>query len=348
MRTDELDFSLPPELIAQEPPVERTASRLLRYQRSDKSIEHRSFRDLPKLLRAGDLLIFNDTRVLPARFMLRKPSGGSVEGLFLEETGVGDWRVLLRNMGSAPVGTELKIVGDPAMSARIRERGDAGEFRIVVSPASPADLILAKLGRMPLPPYIRRDKHWDARDALDRERYQTVFASRPGAVAAPTAALHFSPELFAELEARGVERAFVTLDVGLGTFKPVTADRLEAHTMHREHYAISAPTAAALNRAKAGSRRIVAVGTTSARVLESQPANEPFFERRGAETSIFIYPPYQWRHILALVTNFHLPRSTLIALVAAMTGLEEQRRLYRTAIDERYRFFSYGDAMLIE
>ncbi len=216
-----------------------------------------------------------------------------------------------------------------------------------VASDEPADALLARVGRMPLPPYIRRDKEHDERDALDRERYKTVFARSAGAVAAPTASLHFSHDLLAELAAAGIDRTFVTLHVGIGTFKPVTADRLADHAMHREAYTISAEAADALNAAKRDGRRIVAVGTTAARVLESQPTGEAF-EPRSSDTAIFIYPPYTWRHVGAMITNFHLPRSTLIALVAALIGLDEQRRLYRIAIEERYRFFSYGDAMLIE
>jgi S-adenosylmethionine:tRNA ribosyltransferase-isomerase len=216
-----------------------------------------------------------------------------------------------------------------------------------VATSEPALVLLSRVGRMPLPPYIRRDKDADERDATDRERYQTVYARAPGAVAAPTAGLHFTPAIFAELEARGIERAFVTLHVGLGTFKPVTVDALAEHAMHREAYTISPETAETLNRAKRERRRLVAVGTTSARVLESQPPGESFTAKTD-ETGIFIYPPYEWKHVGAMVTNFHLPRSTLIALVAAMVGLDEQQRIYRTAIEQRYRFFSYGDAMFVE
>jgi S-adenosylmethionine:tRNA ribosyltransferase-isomerase len=200
---------------------------------------------------------------------------------------------------------------------------------------------------MPLPPYIRREKEHDERDASDRERYQTVFARVPGAVAAPTAALHFTPEIFSELDSMAVERAYVTLNVGMGTFKPVASDTLEGHTMHVESYSIDNRTADSFNAAKIAGRRVIAVGTTSARVLESQSAGQPF-TAKSDETGIFIRPPYQWKHVGALVTNFHLPRSTLIALVAAMMGLDEQRRIYRAAVEERYRFFSYGDAMFIE
>jgi S-adenosylmethionine:tRNA ribosyltransferase-isomerase len=318
----------------------------MHYRRADRSIAHRTFSDLPALLRPGDLLVFNDTRVLPARFMLRKTTGGRIEGLFLSEVRPGLWKVMLRGLeryGSAPLHFELAS----EISAHVVRHGEAGEYDLQVQTTEPAIAILARVGRMPLPPYIKRDKGHDDRDDLDRSRYQTVFARMPGAVAAPTAALHFSEELLGALDAAGVGRAFVTLEVGPGTFKPVTAETLEDHVMHVEPYSITPEAADALNQAKGAGRRIIAVGTTAARVLESQPPGQPFAARSTA-TGIFIHPPYVWKHVDALITNFHLPRSTLIALVAAMTGMEEQRRLYRIAIDQGYRFFSYGDAMFIE
>ena len=346
MRTDDLDFHLPPELIAQSPPAERTASRLLHYHRGDRSIAHRTFADLPQILRPGDLLVLNDTRVVPARFTLRKPGGGHVEALFLAEPSPGHWRVMLKNVGHG-TGMVLRFDAAPDLTASVLEKRDAGEYVIHVSNAEPALQVLARLGRMPLPPYIKREKVHDPRDRSDIDRYQTVYANAPGAVAAPTAGLHFTPALFDQLDRVGVERTFVTLHVGLGTFKPVNADTLDAHAMHSESYEISPEAAAALNRAKQGGRRVIAVGTTAARVLESQPADQPVSARQ-ADTAIFIYPPYRWRHVDALITNFHLPRSTLIALVAALMTLEEQRRVYTEAIEQRYRFFSYGDAMFIE
>lgn len=345
MRTDELDFELPPELIAQVPPERRADSRLMHYRRSDGAVAHRRFPDLPDLLRPGDLLVFNDARVVPARFTLRKSTGGRVEALFLKEVEPGRWLVMLKNLGN--VSGPLMFADQPGVQATATRAIGAGEFEIALSEAIPASELLFRVGRMPLPPYIRREKDHDERDDLDRVRYQTVFARSPGAVAAPTAALHFSDALLAALAERGIERTFVTLHVGLGTFKPVTASALEDHAMHVESYSIEPQAADALNRAGAEGRRIVAVGTTSTRVLESQPEHEPFAPKSG-ETGIFIYPPYRWRHVGAMITNFHLPRSTLIALVAAMIGLDEQRRLYRLAIEQRYRFFSYGDAMLIE
>ena len=350
MRTDDLDFALPPELIAQTPPPQRTASRLMHYRRSDRSVSHLTFADLPRLLRRGDLLVFNNTRVIPARFVLRKPTGGRVEGLFLAEPSPGRWRVVLRNLGryhGDPLRFELPGA-DPLSDLEITVTSESGAGEYALSlPAGPAAAVLERVGRMPLPPYIKRGKDGDELDELDRARYQTVFAKEPGAVAAPTAALHFSQELLDRLDAAGVGRAFLTLHVGVGTFKPVTAERLEEHVMHAETWSIDEAAADAINRARSEGRRVIAVGTTSARVLETQPADRPISPGAG-ETSIFIRPPYRWRHVDGLITNFHLPRSTLIALVAAMAGLDEQRRLYQIAIQQRYRFFSYGDSMFIE
>lgn len=347
MRTDELDFQLPPELIAQTPPAERSASRLLRFSRQGGAITHHHFADLPALLHPGDLLVFNDAKVIPARFALRKATGGRVEATFLAEPRAGQWLVLLKDAGHPAMGTTLDFESNAAISAQILENHGGGEYLLAISPPGPAVDILERHGRMPLPPYIRRDKRADPRDALDRDRYQTVFARAPGAVAAPTAGLHFTPQLLQSLEAAGIERAMLTLHVGPGTFRPITAESLEGHQMHSESYCLDADAAAALNRAKSQRRRIIAVGTTAARVLESQPPDAPFVPTRG-QTAIFIYPPYRWRQLDGLITNFHLPRSTLIALVAALTGLSEQRRIYGEAIAQRYRFFSYGDAMLVE
>jgi S-adenosylmethionine:tRNA ribosyltransferase-isomerase len=344
MRTSDLDFHLPPELIAQAPAAERSASRLLHYRRGDRSIAHRRFSDLPGLLRPGDVLVFNDAQVVPARFVLLKSTGGRVEGLFLGEKDRGLWEVLLKNAGRADA---LRFKEAPQVPVRIVEQAAEGRYIIAVATDEPALVLLSKVGRMPLPPYIKRDKDHDARDQADRERYQTVYARVPGAVAAPTAGLHFTGALLDELAARGVERAVLTLHVGLGTFKPITSDDLDEHAMHVESYSMDDRCAEALNRARRDRRRIVAVGTTSARVLESQPEDRPFAAVQS-ETGIFIRPSYRWKHVDALITNFHLPRSTLIALVAALVGLDEQRCIYQTAIAQRYRFFSYGDAMFVE
>jgi S-adenosylmethionine:tRNA ribosyltransferase-isomerase len=349
MRTDDLDFDLPPELIAQSPTVQRPASRLLHYQRDGRSIAHRQFSDLPSLLRAGDLFVMNDTGVLPARLALRKATGGRFEGLFVREAAPGRWDVLLKNVG--PIGPaaryELIARDAPPLAATIAENAGGGRFTLELATDRPAVEMLARYGRMPLPPYIRRDKAVDDRDADDRERYQTVYAATPGSVAAPTAGLHFDDDLLQRLRSQGIETATVTLDVGLGTFKPVEVERLADHVMHVERYTIPPASAAAINAAKAEGRRVIAVGTTSARVLESQPPGEAI-EPQSGETNIFLYPPYAWRHTDALLTNFHLPRSTLIALVAAFVGLGEQRRIYAEAIAQKYRFFSYGDASFLE
>ena len=350
---------------------ERGGSRLLHYKSADRAIAHRTFSDLPGLLGTGDLLVFNDTRVIPARFTLQKVTGGRVEGLYLATTDNGDWHVMLKNLGKQRVGPNngdsppyspcpqvhankgdatLYIKGRvPFISIPVIVVGQEpdGTYTIRAETDLSALEVLGHVGRMPLPPYIKRDKDRDARDDDDRARYQTVYAANAGSVAAPTAGLHFTDPLLRELDDRGVQRAHVTLHVGLGTFKPVTADALDAHEMHEETYSIDARAADLLNHAKREGRRIIAVGTTAARVLESQPADEKFAAKVGA-TRIFIYPPYDWRHVDALITNFHLPRSTLIALVAAKVGLDEQRRIYREAIDHRYRFFSYGDASFLE
>jgi S-adenosylmethionine:tRNA ribosyltransferase-isomerase len=347
MRTDDLDFALPEELIAQVPSVDRAESRLLHYRRDTREIEHRRFREIVDLLRPGDLLVFNDARVLPARFSLQKLTGGYVEGLLLQELSPGQWRVMLKNVGAPKPGMELAFLDAPEIRMQVISKDAEGTYTVAVTPVRPASEILEQIGRMPLPPYIHRQKHHDERDASDRERYQTVYAKAGQAVAAPTAGLHFTPAILDALDRRGVQKAYVTLNVGMGTFKPVSAETLEGHSMHVESYTITEAAAQLLNGAKREGHRVIAVGTTSARVLESQPAGEEIAPKTS-ETGIFIYPPYRWRHVSALITNFHLPRSTLIALVAGMVGLDEQRRLYSMAIEQRYRFFSYGDAMFIE
>ena len=344
MRTDELDFDLPGELIAQVPAQRRADSRLLCYRRGDRSAEHRRFVELPGLLRAGDLLVFNDAWVIPARFALVKETGGLVEGLFLREIGGGRWGVLLRDLGRA---RGLRFAEDAQTAVRVVESRGGGEYEIELSPPQPASAYLERIGRMPLPPYIKRGRRHDELDEMDRQRYQTVYARESGSVAAPTAGLHFTPEILAALDERGVRQTAVTLHVGMGTFKPVTSATLEEHTMHEESYVMGPDAAAAVNSARREGRRIVAVGTTAARVLESQAGDGDLVAAAGT-TAIFIYPPYAWKRVDVLLTNFHLPRSTLIALVAAMIGIDEQRRLYQMAIENRYRFFSYGDAMLIE
>jgi S-adenosylmethionine:tRNA ribosyltransferase-isomerase len=347
MRTDELDFDLPAELIAQVPAAERSAARLLHFRRADRTIAHRQFTDLPTLLHPGDLLVLNDARVIPARFDLLKSTGGKVEGLFLEEHAPGQWDVLLRDVGKAAIGTELIVAADPSVKLQLSASQGEGAWQVrVTGLQTDAPAFLDRVGRMPLPPYIRRNPIESAELAeLDRQRYQTVYAAQPGSVAAPTAGLHFTSEILAALDAKQIKRVAITLHVGLGTFKPITNDDLDNHPMHFERYVISPAAADALNAAKSAGRRIIAVGTTAARVLESQ--GDEFCARQD-RTNLFIRPPYQWKHVSALLTNFHLPRSTLIALVAAFVGLENQREIYKQAIAQRYRFFSYGDASFLE
>lgn len=346
MRVDDLDYELPPELIAQAPATERSASRLLHYRRGDREFGHRSFSDLPGLLLAGDLLVMNDARVTPARFTLVKPTGGRVEGLFVEQRSAERAFVMLKNLGPVKPEAWLNFQRDPAAALRVVQRLEGGVVEVEVRGGRPLTEVLEAIGRMPLPPYIRRERGSDERDASDSQRYQTVYANTPGSIAAPTAGLHFTPEVFAALDARRIERAFVTLHVGLGTFKPIEVDDLSQHPMHVERYELSATACEAINRAVRERRRLVVVGTTTARVLETQPPGD--LTPHVGETRLLISPPYEWKRVGALITNFHQPRSTLIALVAAFVGLEEQRRIYREAIAQRYRFFSYGDAVLIE
>lgn len=347
----ELDYDLPESLIAQTPLEPRDSSRLLVLDRARGAIEHAVFRDLPAWLRAGDILVANDARVIPARFFARRASGGRVEGFYLGEAAAG-WRVLLRPSARLAVAETLTVLDhDGAAGAaklEIAERRERGEW--LVRGAGEGLAFLEKYGSTPLPPYIRRAEGPSADDA---RRYQTVYAAAPGAVAAPTAGLHFTTALLETLAARGVQLARVTLHVGLGTFAPLDVEDLRQHAMHAEAWRASAQTLRELHAARKAGGRIVAIGTTAARVLESLPqrlGDDPVQCPHGdcaGETSIFIYPPYEFRNVDALITNFHLPRSTLLALVMALAGRELIHRAYAEAIERRYRFFSYGDAMLI-
>ncbi len=341
MPADFLDYDLPPELIAQEPRSERDESRLLVIQRARQRLTHHVFRELPQLLKPGDLLVLNDTRVLPARLLGRRSlTGGKWEGLFLRQLPDGNWELLCRTRGKPILGERIDVEPGPL---RLRLMGRAaGHWLVRPEPdGSPMDL-LSRHGWMPLPPYIRKGKATPA----DTERYQTVYAQHAGAVAAPTAGLHFAPRVFEALRQRGIAWAFVTLHVGLGTFQPIEEDDYRAHLMHREWGELPEATAEAIRRCRADNGRVVAVGTTSVRVLETAARDGELRPWRG-ETDLYIYPPYSFRAVDALVTNFHLPRSTLLLLVSAFAGSELMREAYNTAIAERYRFFSYGDAMLI-
>ena len=337
MRKDLFHFDLPPELIAQQPLADRRASRLLCLDRLSGAVTHRQFADLTTLLQPGDLLVFNNTRVIPARLYGRKATGGRVE-IMLE-------RLLPEQCCLA----QLKVSKRPAAGAHIlldgggtlEVLGREGAFFQLRLLDGDLPAVLEAQGHMPLPPYIER-----ADTAADRDRYQTVYAAEPGAVAAPTAGLHFDQPLLAALAARGVESAYVTLHVGAGTFQPVRSDEIEDHVMHAEFLQVDSSVVAAVARTKARGGRVIAVGTTSVRSLETAAAAGTLQPYRG-DSDIFIYPPYEFQVIDGLITNFHLPESTLLMLVSALAGRSAIMDAYAAAIAERYRFFSYGDAMLI-
>jgi S-adenosylmethionine:tRNA ribosyltransferase-isomerase len=341
MSADLLDYELPPHLIAQEPAPDRDASRLLVVDRSTGRLHHHHFRDLPTLLNPGDLLVLNDTRVLPARVVGRRENtGGKWEGLFLRETSDCQWELLAQTRGHPAVGEVIIIEPGPL---KLTLRGRAGGHWLAEPslPGPPAEL-LATSGQIPLPPYIRKGRA----AAADRDRYQTVYARTDGSVAAPTAGLHFTPAVFDHLGARGIEWTHVTLHVGLGTFEPIKTSDPTQHQMHAEWGEAPAATVAAVRACKARGGRVIAVGTTATRALESAARGGELVPWTG-ETDIFIYPPYQFRVVDGLVTNFHLPRTTLLLLVAAFSSPELVKAAYAEAIRTGYRFFSYGDAMLV-
>jgi len=337
-----LDYELPSPLIAQQPTAVRDASRLMVLDRARGSIEHRRFADLPQLLRVDDLLVLNDTRVLPARIVgKRARTGGAWEGLFLAEPSPGVWELACRTRGTLVVGETIRVAPG-SLTLELIEKMPSGHWLARPDRAgSPAEL-LADCGRMPLPPYIPKSKA----EAEDAQRYQTIFAREPGAVAAPTAGLHFTATMFEELERVGVRRAFVTLHVGAGTFQPIRHEDYRRHVMHLECGELPPATVTAVEKTKRAGGRVVAVGTTSVRVLESVAATGPLRAWSGA-TELFIHSPYEFQVVDALVTNFHLPRSTLLLLVGAFAGDGLLREAYRVAIAEEYRFYSYGDAMII-
>jgi S-adenosylmethionine:tRNA ribosyltransferase-isomerase len=339
-RLADFDYALPPELVAQHPPAERGASRLLHVApgAGGPRLADLGFADLPGLLAPGDLLVLNDTRVVRARLFGRKPSGGRVELLVERIEGEREASAMLRASHPPAAGTVLELDG----GARAEVRGRDGAF-VALRFDAPVLAVLERAGRLPLPPYIDH-----APDAEDEVRYQTVYARHPGAVAAPTAGLHFDEALFAALEARGVGRAFVTLHVGAGTFLPVRDEDPARHAMHAERYHVPAPTSAAVAATRARGGRIVAVGTTSLRTLEAATGADGRLATGWGETDLYIRPGYAFRAVDRLVTNFHLPKSTLMMLVAAFAGLDAIRAAYAHAVACRYRFFSYGDAMLLE
>ena len=335
MRTSELDYDLPGDLIAQTPAEPRSSARLMVYDRATGEVRHRVFSDLPDELRDDDLIVVNNTRVLPARIHARRATGGAVELLLLEQRPDGTWDALARPARRLRAGETLDASGTPILVADVLQEG---HVTVTLDGAVPDPSVLERIGEMPVPPYIHRP--------LERaDDYQTVYARSPGSAAAPTAGLHFTAEMWAEMRRR-YQVLEVTLAVGLDTFRPVSADDLADHALHTEAYEVGEEAARAIDRARGEGRRIVAVGTTSVRVLETIWGAVPAGPLSG-RSGLFITPGYAFAATGAMVTNFHLPRSTLLAMVMAFAGIDEVRRLYSTAVDERYRFYSFGDAMLI-
>ena len=333
-------FNLPEELIAQTPLEQRDASRLLHLDKKTGEIEHRHFYELPQYLHKGDCLVLNNTRVLPARLLGCRQSGGGVELVLLRDLGEGRWECLSRPGRKTKPGTLLQF-GDGELTATVEAVAEGGN-RIVQFHYTGIFLeVLERLGKMPLPPYIKEELQ-------DGERYQTVYSRELGSAAAPTAGLHFTPELLEQIEQMGVKLCYVTLHVGLGTFRPVKEEKIEDHEMHSEFCMIPPETAETINTVKKNGGRVIAVGTTSCRTLESFAEEDGTVAAGSRWTDIFIYPGYCFKCIDALITNFHLPESTLIMLVSALAGRENVLRAYETAVKERYRFFSFGDAMFIE
>ena len=340
MEKSDFFFNLPEELIAQTPLEQRDASRLLHLDKKTGEIEHRHFYELPQYLHKGDCLVLNNTRVLPARLLGCRQSGGGVELVLLRDLGEGRWECLSRPGRKTKPGTLLQF-GDGELTATVEAVAEGGN-RIVQFHYTGIFLeVLERLGKMPLPPYIKEELQ-------DGERYQTVYSRELGSAAAPTAGLHFTPELLEQIEQMGVKLCYVTLHVGLGTFRPVKEEKIEDHEMHSEFCMIPPETAETINAVKKNCGRVIAVGTTSCRTLESFAEEDGTVAAGSRWTDIFIYPGYRFKCIDALITNFHLPESTLIMLVSALAGRENVLRAYETAVKERYRFFSFGDAMFIE
>lgn len=342
MQLSDFDYVLPEELIAQEPLDQRSASRLLVVDRHRQKLHHALFTDLPEYLDFGDLLVRNETRVLPARLLGRKSTGGRVELLLVERRPGQEelWECMTRSSKPVRVGSQVDFPG--GVCGEIVREQPGGRRLVHFRGSNNFPAYLAEHGRMPLPPYIRRDA-----SALDLERYQTTFARVPGAVAAPTAGLHFTDQTFADLRAHGVEACGITLHVGPGTFQPVRCEDLDRHRMHAEWFDVPAATAASIRQARAAGQRVIALGTTVTRTLEHSAQATGQLAAGSGETDLFIRPGFRFRVVDALVTNFHLPKSTLLVLVAAFAGRDLIMRAYREAVAERYRFFSYGDCMLI-
>jgi len=348
MKTDRLSYDLPAELIAQQPAHIRSESQLLVLNRSSGELIDSRFSRIGDFLSAGDCLVLNDTKVLPARFFAGRSSGGKLEGLFLAETGAGVWQVLLKGARKVKIG-EIIHLRDRAKGnfcpAEVLDKLNDGRCLLKIEAETEAESILEKIGFPPLPPYIKRSDDPSAA-AIDKIRYQTVYARKAGAVAAPTAGLHLTSELMEQLKDAGIRFTYITLHTGTGTFKPITTENVEDHKIQRERFSIDEENARIINEAKEKGGRIIAVGTTAVRTLETAAVGSRI-EVAGGETTLFIKPGYKFKVIDAMVTNFHLPKTSLLALVAAFVGLENILAAYRHAVEQRYRFYSYGDAMLI-
>lgn len=340
MTTKDFYYDLPPELIAQTPLSDRTASKLLVMDKESGEIEHRHFYDILNYLREGDCLVMNNTRVIPARlYGAKEKSGGKIEFLLLKRLELDKWEVILRPGKKAKPGSRFEF-GGGLLRAEVLEVIEDGNRIVRFEYDGVWEELLDKLGEMPLPPYIKEK-------LTDRERYQTVYSKIEGSAAAPTAGLHFTNELIEKIKAKGVDIAYLTLHVGLGTFRPVSVENVEEHLMHSEYYEVSAESAEKINAVRKRGGRIIAVGTTSVRTLETVADADGTMKAASGDTSIFIYPGYKFKAVDALITNFHLPESTLLMLVSALAGKENIFNAYKIAVEEKYRFFSFGDAMFI-
>jgi S-adenosylmethionine:tRNA ribosyltransferase-isomerase len=340
MNLKDFYYELPEELIAQEPLKERDASRLMVLDKINGDIKHNTFRDIVKYMKKGDCLVLNNTRVIPARLLgVKKETGSHIEFLLLKRIEKDVWEVMLRPGRRAKIGARF-IFGEGELEAEILEIVEGGNRLVKFYYEGIFETVLDKLGNMPLPPYITHQLE-------DKERYQTVYSKYEGSAAAPTAGLHFTPELLEELRELGVKLAYITLHVGLGTFRPVKVENILEHTMHSEYFEISSEAAEIINSTKAEGGRIFSVGTTSTRTVETSASDDGFVKPGSGWTDIFIYPGYKFKVIDALITNFHLPESTLVMLVSALAGRENVLNAYKEAVKEKYRFFSFGDAMLI-
>lgn len=338
LKTSDFYYDLPEELIAQTPAEPRDSSRLLVYHRAEKRIEHKIFHDIIDYLKAGDVLVVNRTKVLPARLFAKTANGGNVEVLLLKRLNLDEWEVLVRPGKKCRIGTKLTVSDE--LSLEVTGITESGERHVRFFYEGTFEDVLSRVGSMPLPPYIHEK-------LKNPDRYQTVYCKENGSAAAPTAGLHFTPQLLEKIRQKGVEIAEVLLHVGLGTFRPVKEENVLDHKMHSEYYEVSEEAACIVNRAKAEGRRVICVGTTSVRTVETVADEHGMLHACHGETQIFLYPPYRFRCVDALITNFHLPESTLLMLVSCLCSREEILQVYEEAVKERYRFFSFGDACLI-